>query len=619
MKNIITLSFLLFFYLQGNSAHIIGGDFYVTHLLDNTFEVKLILYRDCAGGGATLDASIDITVYEEGTNAIQSALGFNMSLGLQEMVDLGDNCFDPDICLEQGTYTLNVDFPDNSNGYYLSWERCCRNDIIDNIQNPGAVGMVFTVTVPDPVIQNSTPQFADYPLDAYFCVNGTSTIDFGGADIDGDSLVFLLDTPLIGEGTAVTNPTLAGPAGPKPYLQASWAPGFSFGNMVGGANPLEIDSQTGIITASPDMIGRYVFAVKIEEYRDGVKIGEVRREIQFVSFICPEDAPSEISWDDVSPSDYIIEPNKPFCIDIKADDINLGDTLFLFVNSEVIDTAFFPQASFTPVFGQGQVIGEFCWVPDCNSLRPEPYVIEMLAFSSGCSDTSFSTIASFEIIVELPTDIPTEFVFPTENELTYVMNGEEHCFMVQTTDLDCYDTLSLRVDTSQYIFTEANIQGFLDPSPPAIGSAVGEFCWRPQCPDITFEENEFYQLNFIVDAQKCHVKNTFIHPIQVRVIPQTDGLISLPNVFTPNNDPFNANFKTFEDPEFCIKDFNVDIFNRWGAVIYSSTDKDFEWDGTHEDNSQEVSPGVYYYVIDYEVFGSKYDHSGQISLIRANN
>ena len=616
MNKIFSFLFVLFISNSIFAAHIIGGDFYVSHIVDNTFEVKLILYRDCAGGGAAFDSSIDITVYEEGTNLIQNALEFNMSLGSQQNIDLGDGCFDPDICLEQGVYTLNVDFPDNPNGYYLTWERCCRNDVIDNINNPGSVGMVFNVTVPDPDIENSTPQFGEYPLDAYFCINGSNNINFSGTDADGDSLVYLLDTPLIGTGTSVTNPTLAGPSGPKPYLMATWAPGFSFANIVGGASAMSIDPQTGNLSASPDLMGRFVFAVKIEEYRDGIKIGEVRREIQFVSFVCPEDAPSEISWEVASPPSFTIQPNKTFCIDVTVEDINFGDTLFLVANSEVIDTSFFPSASFTPVSGNGQVSTEFCWTPDCSSLRTEPYEITLSALSSGCSDTSFTAIEEFEIIVELPEDVDTEFLLPLQNEITYLMNGDEHCFFVQAEDIDCYDTLKLSVDTSQYIFSEAPISGRFDPSPPVIGVAIGEFCWRPQCPDITFDPDEFYELNFIVDAQKCDVLNSFNFPMKIRVVPETDGLITLPNVFTPNEDLLNARFRPFEDTEFCVKNFNVSILNRWGAVVYSSNDKDFKWDGTHEDSGTNVAAGVYYYIIDYEVFGDQYDHSGQVSLMR---
>ena len=210
-------------------------------------------------------------------------------------------------------------------------------------------------------------------------------------------------------------------------MAVPWAAGFSSANMVGGTPPLAIDPVTAELTANPDMLGVYVFALLVEEYRDGVKIGEVRRELQFDTFVCPEDTPSEISWSENSDELFIIEPNKPFCIDIVAEDSNLGDTLFLFVNSPILDTTFTPQAAFVAVEGNGEVSSEFCWTPDCDAINVIPYELEISAFSSGCSDTSFTAFEEFRILVELPEDTPTELVFPLENEIEYVMNGEQHC------------------------------------------------------------------------------------------------------------------------------------------------------------------------------------------------
>lgn len=49
---------------------------------------------------------------------------------------------------------------------------------------------------------------------------------------------------------------------------------------------MSIDTETGLITAQPDNIGFYTIAAKVEEFRDGIKIGEVRREIQIAALVC---------------------------------------------------------------------------------------------------------------------------------------------------------------------------------------------------------------------------------------------------------------------------------------------------------------------------------------------
>lgn len=615
MNRLLALLVTVFMAISANAFHIIGGDMYVTHVDTTAFQVTLILYRDCDGGGAQLDSDLEVTVYENVTNLWRPDLTFGMSLGQQTFISLGDNCFTPDICLEQGTYTTIVNLPESPNGFYLSWERCCRNSLIDNIENPDDIGMVFTVSVPPSSYENSTPQFDEYPIDAYFCVNGINSIDFGAIDIDGDSLVYSLDTPLKGDGTGPGMATLGGPAGPKPYSTATWAPGYSLANIVGGAPPMTINSQTGLISASPDMVGRFVFAVKIEEYRDGAKIGEIRREIQFVSFICPTDVPSIISWDENSDPVFTIQPNKPFCVEIKAEDVNLGDTLFLFANSEILDTAFTPTAAFTPVVGNGEIVSDFCWLPNCDMLSSEPYTIDILAFSSGCTDSTFTSVASFDIMVELPPDEPTEYLLPGFSDQIYVASGEENCFFVQANDIDCYDTLTLSVDTTTYIFEQAQVPGTFQ-TVKALNQVFSEFCWKPLCEDVSVDVPYIVDIN--IDARKCDVINSFPHPVEILVFPETDGNSEFPNVFTPNNDEFNEVFRVKEPypTDFCVENFLITVYNRWGDIVYESSDPDFEWDGNHFESDQDCSEGVYYYVVDYDIFGFHKNYTGNVSLAR---
>src|SRR5690606_22731565 len=83
-------------------------------------------------------------------------------------------------------------------------------------------------------------------------------------------------------------------ASPKPFAAVPWAPGYSIDNQVGGIIPMTIDSETGVVTAQPTQLGIFTIAVKIEEFRNGVKIGEIRRELQLASAICDMDLPSEI-------------------------------------------------------------------------------------------------------------------------------------------------------------------------------------------------------------------------------------------------------------------------------------------------------------------------------------
>ena len=147
-QGLLVITFLFFTSTFVNAAHIIGGDFNVSWVSGNSFDVELKLFRDCFGGGAAFDATITITIFDSNTDEIVGS--FDMSNPVITNIPLGDECYTPtSLCVEEGIYSATVNFDDNPGGYYLSWERCCRNNIVTNLQNPGEEGMVFVCTIAD--------------------------------------------------------------------------------------------------------------------------------------------------------------------------------------------------------------------------------------------------------------------------------------------------------------------------------------------------------------------------------------------------------------------------------------------------------------------------------------
>ena len=68
----------------------------------------------------------------------------------------------------------------------------------------------------------------------------------------------------------------------------------------------------------------------------------------------------------------------------------------------------------------------------------------------------------------------------------------------------------------------------------------------------------------------------------------------LPNIFTPNGDNSNDLFGPF--PYRGVKEIQLEIFNRWGHLVFESTDPDIEWRGTYRETNEPLPDGVYYYV-----------------------
>jgi gliding motility-associated-like protein len=68
----------------------------------------------------------------------------------------------------------------------------------------------------------------------------------------------------------------------------------------------------------------------------------------------------------------------------------------------------------------------------------------------------------------------------------------------------------------------------------------------------------------------------------------------LPNVFTPNDDGSNDIYSPF--PFQFIEDIDLKIYNRWGTIVFETTDPDIMWDGKDKNTHTDCSAGVYYYV-----------------------
>ena len=82
------------------------------------------------------------------------------------------------------------------------------------------------------------------------------------------------------------------------------------------------NSPDRVMSATTNSVGTYVAAIKVEEYRNGVKIGEVRLELQFNVVLCAPNPPPVINYSDTSSiiqrTFYDVEIPNNICFDINA-------------------------------------------------------------------------------------------------------------------------------------------------------------------------------------------------------------------------------------------------------------------------------------------------------------
>ena len=90
----------------------------------------------------------------------------------------------------------------------------------------------------------------------------------------------------------------------------------------------------------------------------------------------------------------------------------------------------------------------------------------------------------------------------------------------------------------------------------------------------------------------------------------------IPNAFTPNSsdDYINDEFRPYG---IGIKEFRMNIYSRWGELIYTTDNIDVGWNGKFQNEGPEAQLGVYAYYIEVEdIFGAIHQYAGQINLIR---
>jgi len=88
--------------------------------------------------------------------------------------------------------------------------------------------------------------------------------------------------------------------------------------------------------------------------------------------------------------------------------------------------------------------------------------------------------------------------------------------------------------------------------------------------------------------------DTILDSVLVSFRPECPCEPFLPNSFSPNNDQLNDYFSLYGYAD----DMQINIYNRVGEKVFSSTDRKFQWDGKYK--GRQLSPGVFIYTLQYE-------------------
>ena len=286
MKNIFALLLLCFLQApQSVSAnHILGGSMGYYFTPDGQLNVEMVIYRDCWLFGPSFDNPAEIAVYKP-SGELFTAFSLTDYDYLKLEAD-SNACFSQSAsCIERGIYTFPVSLPDDGNTYTIVYQRCCRGTGISNLVNPNDVGFTLDVEITSQarLLKNDSPRWTTDPT-FNICIHQPAQINHAVAapGSAGDILVYSFCQPLVGGGIEVgssctgAKPT---PPCPPPFEKVTFAvPDYSFNNPL-GASISQLNVFNGTWDITPSHIGKFSYAVCVQEYRNGVLLSSVRRDL----------------------------------------------------------------------------------------------------------------------------------------------------------------------------------------------------------------------------------------------------------------------------------------------------------------------------------------------------
>ncbi len=384
-----------------NATHLVGGSMSYQYLGlsggQYRYRVTLTIYRDCRNTvPGDFDNVISIGFYEDDNiKDLTTAINFNLSSRKSVNPSQGANCPSTvDVCIEEGIYTSVVSLPASNFGYHLLYSRCCRNNSQINIFDNN--GQSYYAFIPPTSTVNSSPTFSDIPA-PYICANDTTTYLNKAIDPDGDSLTYKLVRPWAG-GTS-TNPS----PDPSDFFafpaDINYRNGFSATFPFGNSGISQIDQLNGLTTMLASQTGLYSVAMEVTEWRNGVVLSVIRRDVQIIVISCPPNSTPSVS--PLGGSNHrTITAGETVCFSIIAADANTTQRVKISARGEVFGddpTWQGPKATFKTDSSIQNVTSQFCWTTSCDQGRTNLYNFVVDAVDDGCPPKTRSVTFTIEV------------------------------------------------------------------------------------------------------------------------------------------------------------------------------------------------------------------------------
>lgn len=287
MKKILLSLFLLTLVLPTFATHLIGGEMRYEYIGPGSqqnskqYRIRLLLLR--GPGGATFINQYIVGVFnnDNGQKVLGTADNQNWA-AVQDFVTPIPVPINVSPCIQNApnlqytykTYSFVIELPDNNTGYTVAFQTFSRQNSQNILNDQGATYSCVIPgqnLLPNPMTDNS-PQFS-LPVNV-ICANSDFSLDFSATDVDGDSLVYSFCEAF--NGGPANQADFRNPVAP-PYGSVNYVNPFNPGNPLGPQ--ATIDPNTGIISGIAPNAGKYVVAVCVAFYKNGVLRGVHRKDL----------------------------------------------------------------------------------------------------------------------------------------------------------------------------------------------------------------------------------------------------------------------------------------------------------------------------------------------------
>lgn len=369
------------------ATHAQGADISYQCIGGSQYQITVSFYRDCAGAAAPGSVTVNVS---------SASCGQNFNITLTPVPGTGQEV--TSICAAMTTtcqggvypgvreykYSANVNLPAACTDWVFGFSLCCRNNAISNIVNPGSDNIYVEAHLDNLNYPcNNSPVFSNPPV-PFICVGQTYCFNHGATDADGDSLVYSLITPMTD-----------GSGGTVDYY-STW----SATSPLTSVPAVTIDPLTGDICMTPQNLEVTVMAVNVEEYRGGVLIGSVVRDIQVRVITCTNTLPSITGINGTSAFQTSVCAGSTLTFNVLSMEEDPGQSLTVTWNNAI------PGATFTTA-GSPYPTATFSWTPTAADISSVPYCFTVTVTDDACPYNGSQTFAFCITVTGLAINVST--------------------------------------------------------------------------------------------------------------------------------------------------------------------------------------------------------------------